>query len=74
MALAGDVGRDDLAGGKTDTGGLALARVGLLGTRDADLDAHALERGGLDGRESRGDGVAGALGFAAALFSEEVLG
>ena len=67
VALAGDVGRDDLAGRKTDTSSLALARVGLLGTLDADLDAHALERGRPDRGQSGGDGVAGALGFTAAL-------
>ena len=67
VALAGDVGRDDLAGGQADTSSLALARVGLLGTLDADLDAHALERRRLDGGQGGGDGVTGSLGFAAAL-------
>src|SRR5689334_11277376 len=42
VALSGDVGRDRPAGGQPHTGRLALARVGLLGPRDADLEAHAL--------------------------------
>lgn len=67
VALAGDVGRDDLTRGKTDTGSLAFARVGLLGTRDADFDTHTLERGRLDGGQGRGDGVAGTLGLTATL-------
>lgn len=67
VALAGDVGSDNLAGRKTHTRSLALARVGLLGSHDAHLHAHALERRGLDRGQGRGDGVASALGFAAAL-------
>lgn len=68
VALAGDVGRDDAAAREAHAGRLALARVGLLGPRDADLEAHALELGGADLREGRGDGVARALGLAAALY------
>lgn len=67
VPLAGDVRRDDLASGQPHTGGLALARVGFLGLGDADFDADALERGRVDARERRGYGVAGSLGFPAAL-------
>lgn len=42
VALAGDESRDGLAGGQTHTRRLAFARVGLLGPREANLDAHAL--------------------------------
>jgi len=67
VPLSGDVGGDGPPRGEPDTGRLALARVGLLGPRDADLEADALALRGEDLREGRGDGVAGSLGFAAAL-------
>lgn len=66
VPLAGDVRRDRPSGRQPDSGRLALARVGLLGARDADLEADALALRGEDLREGRGDGVAGSLGFAAA--------
>lgn len=68
VALAGDVRRDDLAGGEPDTRRLALARVGLLGPRDAHLYAHALHEGALLLREGRGHGVPGLLALSATLF------
>jgi len=45
MSLAGDIAIDDPAGAQTHPGGLPLCRIGLLGLRDADLEAHALELG-----------------------------
>ena len=68
VALAGDVGRDDLAARQPHAGGLSLARVGLLRPRDAHLHAHALEHGRFDGGQGGGHGVAGSLGFSAALW------
>lgn len=67
VALAGDVGGDHAARGQAHTGGLALARVGLLGARDADLEADALLLRAPRVRERGGHGVAGALRLAAAL-------
>lgn len=68
VALTGDVRRDDLAGREPDTRRLALARVGLLGPRDAHLHAHALHEGALLLCEGGGDGVPGLLALSAALF------
>lgn len=65
VALAGDVGGDHAAGGEADTGGLALARVGLLGARDADLEADAFLLRAVHVGQRGGDGVAGSLRFAA---------
>lgn len=70
VAFARDIGCDGLAGREADTSCLALARVGLLGARDADLDAHSLALGVLSACESGRDGVAGATGLAAALLGE----
>lgn len=67
VALARDVGRDGLAGGQAHTCRLPLARVGLLGPRDADLDAHALALRVVAAGQGGRDGVAGSAGFAAAL-------
>lgn len=67
VALARDVGRDGLAGSQAHTRRLSLARVGLLGPRDSDLDAHALALGVVAAGQGRRDGVAGSAGFAAAL-------
>lgn len=67
VALAGDVGRDGLAGGQAHTRRLTLARVGLLGPRDADLDAHALALRVVAAGQGGRDCVAGSAGFAAAL-------
>lgn len=61
VALAGDVGGDHAAVGEADTGGLALARVGLLGPRDAHLQTDALHLRAARVGQSRGDGVAGSL-------------
>lgn len=72
VALARDVGRDGLAGGQAHTRRLPLARVGLLGPRDADLDAHALALGVVAAGQGGRDGVAGSAGFAAALWSRIV--
>lgn len=68
VALAGDVRRDDLAGREPDTRRLALARVGLLGPRDAHLYAHALHEGALLLGERGGHRVPGLLALSAALF------
>lgn len=64
VALAGDVGGDDGAGGQLNTGRLALARVGLLGAHHAHAQAHALERRAARVGERRRDGVARALALA----------
>ena len=67
VALSRDVGRDGLAGCEAHTRRLSLARVGLLGPRDADLDAHALALRVVAAGQGGRDGVAGSAGFAAAL-------
>jgi hypothetical protein len=72
VALSRDVRRDGPARAQPDTSRLALARVGLLGARDADFEADALALRGEDFREGRGDGVARSLGFTAALDREMV--
>jgi hypothetical protein len=69
VALAGDIGGDRTSGRQPHTGGLALARVGLLGPRDADLEADSLPLRGKDLGQGGGDGVAGSLGFPAALLT-----
>lgn len=65
VALAGDVGGDHAAAGQAHTGRLPLARVGLLGARDADLEAHALLLRAFRVGKGRGDGVARTLGLTA---------
>ena len=65
VALAGDVGGDDGAGGQLDTGRLSLARVGLLGSHDTDSQAHALEGRGAGVGQRRRHGVTGALALTA---------
>lgn len=47
VALAGDISGDVFAVGQTDTAGLALARVGLLGTGDADFYADSFHGWGV---------------------------
>lgn len=64
VSLTGDVRRDDGARRELDTGRLSLARVGLLGSDDADSQAHALERRAVRVGQGRGDGVARALALA----------
>lgn len=66
VSLSGDIGRDAPPSAETDTGSLAFAGVGLFGTGNADFEADAFElRGEIFGQGGR-DGVAGALGLAAA--------
>lgn len=72
VALAGDVRGDDLAGREPDTGRLALARVGLLGPRDAHLNADAPHEGALLLGERGGHGVPGLLALSAALLRRHV--
>lgn len=67
VALAGDIRGDLATVRETDTGRLALARVGLLGTLDADLDADALEVRAFGVGKRGGDGVASSLALTAAL-------
>lgn len=72
VSLARDVRGDGGAGGEAHTRRLALARVGLLGFDDADLDADAFALWVFALREGGGDGVAWAADFAAALMREVV--
>ncbi|KAF4126903.1 Acyl-CoA dehydrogenase related to the alkylation response protein AidB [Geosmithia morbida] len=65
VTLAGDVGGHVGPGRELDTGDLALSGVGLLGTDDADAQAHALHGRGVGARQGRGGGVASALALAA---------
>lgn len=65
VPFTGDVGGDLSTVRETHTSRFALARVGLLWTHNADLDAYAFETGGSDVRESGRDGVTSALAFAA---------
>lgn len=67
VALSRDVGRHGLARRQAHTRRLALARVGLLGPRDADLDAHTLALGIVAAGQGGGDGVTGSAGLAATL-------
>lgn len=67
VALAGDVSRDHAAAGQAHAGRLALARVGLLGPRDADLEAHALLLRRPRVRQRRRHRVPRALRLAASL-------
>ena len=67
VALAGEVGGNDTPRRQLDAHRLALARVGLLGPRDAHLEADAPERRGLDRRVRGRYGVSRSSGLAAAL-------
>lgn len=67
VALSRDVGGDHAAGGQADTGRLALARVGLLGLDDADLEADALLLRAVGVGQRGRDGVARPLRLAASL-------
>ena len=67
VSLAGDERRDDSARRQPHTRRLSLARIGLLGSDHADLDANALQHGRLDGGQGGGGGVACSLLFTAAL-------
>lgn len=67
VAHAGNVGSDLAAIGQSDTGGLSLARVGLLGLLNADLDADTLQHGAGGLGEGGRDGVTSALSGASAL-------
>lgn len=67
VALSRNIGRHSLARRQAHTRCLSFSRVGLLGPRDADLDAHALALGIVAAGQGGGDGVTGSAGFAAAL-------
>ncbi len=68
MTFSRNEGSNDLARRQTHTGRLALTRIRLLGSCDADLDADAFQGWGADRGQGRRDGVADSLGFAAALW------
>lgn len=72
VALAGDVGADDTPGAEPDFCRLALARVGLLGLGDADLQTHAFHLGPLGGRQRRRHRVARLLGRPSARLADLV--
>lgn len=61
MTFTGDVCRDLTTGAETHTRRLSLARVGLLGPCDSDLEADTLLLRALRVCEGRRDGVTGAL-------------
>jgi hypothetical protein len=67
VALARDDGRDLAAIGEPHTSSLALAGVGLLGTRDAYFEADAFHLGAAGAGEDGRDGSSGLLALAAAL-------
>jgi hypothetical protein len=71
VALAGDVGCDHSTRAQAHTGRLALTRVGLLGPRDAHLEADALLLRRLRLGESWGHSVTGALAGSAFLYDRE---
>jgi hypothetical protein len=73
MSLAGDIRRDDPPSRQPNPGRLAFCRIGLLRLRDAHLQTHALERGGADLAQGRGDSFARSLGDAAALRREKTV-
>ena len=67
VAFARDDGRDLSPVGEPNTRRFALARVGLLGARDADSEAHALHLGAVGAGEDGGDGTSCLLALPAAL-------
>lgn len=67
MTLSWNIRCDDSASTETYTCGFALGRIRLLGLCDTNLEADTLQLCGVNGRECRGNGVAGTLRFAAPL-------
>ena len=65
MALSGDIAVDHSPRTQSDSGRLALGRVGLLGLRDTDFQADALELWGARGRHGWRGLLTCALGLAA---------
>lgn len=65
VTLARDISRNHPTGGQAHTSSFPLARIGLLGARDADLEAYAFQLRALLVGQGGGDGVTSALGFTA---------